>query len=84
MIVFGYTLGFISILIGGIFLFTRGTRIDDLYGYVLAASGVVLIFASTLARRSSRNAAMLKLVLGGFALLLLLGFLLKGVIARNY
>jgi hypothetical protein len=84
MIVSGFAIGVVSIVIGGIILFTHDTSMDQFYAYALASAGVVLLFASSIARQSPRNGFLLRLLLASFALLLLLGFLLKDVIERFY
>jgi len=80
-IVTGFTIGTISIAIGCITRFTGHGALDNFYSYLLVAAGIVLIFASSMARRSSSNAKLLRYVLGALAIVMLVIVLLKDVLA---
>lgn len=82
MIVSGFTIGAISIFLGGIFRFTRHGPLDHFYSYLLVAAGVVLIFVSSLARKSRTNTKLLRYLLAALVICLLLGMLLRDVLER--
>lgn len=84
MIVSGFTIGAVSILVGVILLLTRDARVDQFYAFALSAAGIVLIFASTLARNNPRNTALLRVLLAAFVVFLLIGLLFKDVIGRSF
>jgi uncharacterized membrane protein YfcA len=82
MIVSGFTLGAISVIIGFAVRFTRHGPFDHVYAYLLVAAGVILVFVSSLARRSRRNSKLLRYVLAALTALLLVGLLLKDALQR--
>jgi len=84
MIVSGFTIGALSILTGFTLRFTHDTRLDHFYAYVLVAAGVLLVFASSLARKSKRNEILLRYLLAALAVLGLIGLLTRDMLQRLF
>ena len=82
IVVSGFTLALIAIFIGCLLQFTQHGALHHVFGYGLAACGVVLLFVSYLARGNRGSVALLRILLIGLAGLLLAGFLLKDVLER--
>jgi ABC-type transport system involved in multi-copper enzyme maturation permease subunit len=84
MIVSGFTIGAISILAGFTLRFTHVTRLDHFIAYVLVAAGVLLVFASSLARKSKRNIVLLRYLLATLVVLVLIGVLTRDMLQRLF
>jgi len=82
MILSGFTLGVICVAIGVIIRITGHGPLDHFHAYLLVASGVTLLFAASLARKSPSNARMLRYLLAALSLLLLAALLFKDAITE--
>jgi hypothetical protein len=82
IIVSGFMLAVIAIFIGCVVQFTHRGALEHFFGYALAACGVVLLFASSLARARRGHVKQLRILMIALAGLLLAGVLLKDAIGK--